>query len=220
MTAPAMLLVGFAPNTVVASQKAGGIGLNLGALTKFMKHRELIQWQMAGILSALAIGAAYVGTHLVFSLSEETIQNVIAVIVLLTVPVVYMRRKDGMVARKTSAVAHYIGYSIYTLILSIQAAVGGGIGTLNMFILMGPLGLDALQANATKRVVGFVLTFSSMLFFISSGYVDWRLAGTVFCTTLIGGYVGAHVAVRKGNNFVRTTLVVASTIMAFLILID
>lgn len=220
MTAPAMLLIGFAPNTVVATQKAGGIGINLGAMIKFLKHKELIQWQIAGVLSVLAVIAAYIGTHVVFSFSEEVIRNAIAIIVILTMPVLYFRRKDGLQQRETSQISQYVGYGIYTAILTVQAAVGGGIGTLNMFVLMGPMGLNALQANATKRVVGFVLTFSSMLFFISSGYVDWKLAGIILCTTLVGGYVGASIAIDKGSKFVRATLVIVSTVMAILILLD
>lgn len=218
LTSPAMLLLGFTPNTVVATQKAGGIGINLGAFSKFLKHKELIHWRLGLVLSGIAVIAAFIGTRLVFNYSEEAIENAIAVIVLLTVPVLFIKRDSGLTNIKTGRVSRGIGGSIYALILTIQAGIGGGIGTLNMFVLMGPFGLDALRANATKRLVGLVLTLSSMLFFISSGYVDWKLAGIVFCSTVVGGYFGATIAIEKGAAFVRTILVSVSIAMATILL--
>ena len=220
LTGPAMLLIGFSPNVVVASQKAGGIGVNLGAMTKFIKHPSLIQWKLGVGLSVLAVVASYIGTSVVFRFSEDAIRDFIGVIVLVMVPVIYLRRKDGLKQRATTQVQKIFGTIVYGFILTVQAAVGGGIGTLNMYVLMGPMGLDALQANATKRLVGLTVTVSSLLFFIGSGYVDWKLAGVSFISTLIGGSIGAGVAIEKGAGFVRQVLIVVSIVMAIILLID
>ncbi len=220
LTAPAMLLVGFSPNTVIASQKAGGIGINLGAISKFIKQRDMIQWQLGIGLSALAIVASYIGTELVFKFSEDVIRDFIGIVVIVMVPVIYFRRKDGVKKRETTTLHKSVGVVIYGAILTVQAGVGGGVGTLNMFVLMGPMGLSALQANATKRLVGLVLTFSSMMFFIGSGFVDWKLAGVIFASTLVGGYAGATIAIDKGSAFVRQVLMVVSIVMAIILLVD
>ena len=218
LTAPAMLLVGFSPNAVVASQKAGGIGVNLGAMSKFYKTKDLVQWKLGLGLSVLAVFAAYAGTELVFKFNEDQIRDIIAIIVFAMVPVIYFRRKDGLKPRKDGRLQTGIGAAIYGVVLTVEAGVGGGVGTLNMYVLMGPMGLDALQANATKRLVGLVITTSSMLFFIGSGFVDWKLAGTSFCSTLIGGYIGAGIAIDKGAAYVRQVLLIVSVVMAIALL--
>lgn len=220
MIAPVMLLVGFAPNVVVATQKAGGMGVNIGAMSKFYKQKGLVQWKQGAILSVLAVFAAYIGTRVVFWFSEDQIKTLIAGATLIAIPFFLRNKEAGVEHKEVTKGSKVFGTGLYGMILTIQAGIGSGVGSLNMFVLMGPLGFTALEANATKRLVGTVINTSSFLFFIGSGYVDWKLAGIGFVATLIGGRLGATIAIDKGSVFVKKVFVGVILLVITLLLLD
>lgn len=217
---PLMLLLGFPPQTVLASSKAAGLGINLGAITKFIKHKDVIRWRWAGLFSAVAVVAAVLGTQLVFVLEAEALKTLVGLVTVGLVPVIYFNRAAGNRRRQPSRWQRIIGVGLYLVIMSAQAGLGSGIGMLLMFVLMGPLGFDALGANATKRVAGLVLVVVSFTIFAFSGYMNWLLALVLAVSTLAGGYLGAHCAVKYGNRLVKRALLAAAFIIGWSVLVS
>lgn len=216
---PLMLLLGFAPQAALASTKAAGIGINLGTLGKFAKEKDVISWRWAGLLSGLAVVASIIGTQLVFVLEADVLEKLVGVITVSLVPIIFFNRKIGLANTAVSRHRQIAGIALYFLIMTVQAGLGSGIGLLLMFVLMGTLGFDALRANATKRVAGLALVLVSFIIFAFSGYMDWLLAACLGAGTLLGGYVGAGLAVKHGNVLVKRALLAVSLIMGLSILI-
>lgn len=217
--APLALFLGFPPQVVLASAKAGGMGLNIGALSKFIRHREYIDWRWAGRLSVLALIASLLGMRLVFILSADTLRHAVAIIAIGLVPFLFFQRNVGLHSRHVSHRRKAFGVVAYFVIMAAQAGLGSGVGVLLMFVLMSQMGLDALHVNATKRVAGLTLVTISFLVFAFSGYINWVLAACLFGGTLIGDYVGAHIAVKHGNKLVKSSLLVVSVVMGIAILV-
>lgn len=216
---PLMILVGFPAQTVLASQKAAGIGINTGAMTKFIRHKGVIHWKWAGVLSVAAIIASLIGTRIVFIFDTVTLERLVGLATLLLVPLIFFNRKIGKDTRVKSNIEKALGAFLYFVIMTFQAGLGAGIGTMLMFVLMGLMGLDALTANATRRASGFVLVATSFIIFIFSGYIDWLLAIIMGVTMFAGGYIGAHLAVKHGSGLVKNALVIVSIISALGVLV-
>lgn len=216
---PLMLLLGFVPQTALASAKAAGIGVNLGALGKFAKEKDIINWRWAGFLSVLAVIASIIGTRIVFIFDAAVLEKLVGFITVGLVPVIFFSRKIGLENTEVSRQRQIAGIVLYFLIMTVQAGLGSGIGTLLMFVLMGMMGFDALRANATKRVAGLALVAVSFIIFAFSGYMDWLLATCLGVGMLFGGYVGAHLAVKHGNLLVKRALLAVSLIMGLTILL-
>lgn len=219
--APLMLLLGFPPQTVLASSKAGGLGINIGALSKFIRQRNLVDWRWAGALSALAVVASLLGTRLVFVLSAQTLEYLIAGIAIAIAIYIFLARKIGLADREVSQKSKLFGAVLAFLVMGVQAGLGSGIGVLLMLVMMGPLGFGALRANATKRVSGLVLVLVlvSFIIFALSGLIDWALAASLFFGMLLGGYIGARLAIKHGNKLVKNALLVVVIAMCALIIV-
>lgn len=216
---PLMLLLGFAPQTALASAKAAGMGINVGALGKFTKAQDAIHWRWAAVLSVLAVVASLIGTRLVFILDAEVLRTIIGVVTVGLVPVLLLQRNTGLQTMRVSRRRKQIGGVLYFLIMTAQAGLGSGLGSLLMFVLMGLMGFDALRANATKRVSGLVLVVTSFLIFAVSGYMDWWLALSLGSGMLFGGYIGAHLAVKHGAALVKRGLLAVTIVMGVAILV-
>lgn len=215
---PLLLLMGFAPQTALASSKSSGLGISLGTLGKFTKEKGLIQWNLAVYLSILAVIASIFGTQVVFILDAETLKKLVGLITVGLVPVLFFSRKVGLKNIKVRRPVKLLGIFLYFIILSAQAGLGSGIGILLMPVMMGMMGFDALRANATKRVAGLTLACVSFAIFSFSDYMDWLLAVSLGMGMLFGGYVGAHLAVKHGSLFVKRTLLIVSLIIGLSVL--
>lgn len=80
-------------------------------------------------------------------------------------------------------------------------------------------GFTALEANATKRIPGLAKEIVTIPAFIFAGIISYDNGIVLMLGSLIGGYVGAHIAVKKGNVFVKIvlTIVVAATAIKILV---
>jgi|GEM_PF-5624753 len=101
----------------------------------------------------------------------------------------------------------------------IRGAIGSGIGTLNLAIMMNLFGMEAVSANAIKRFVTFPSFAISLAIIIPHGLINWSHGLSLLIGTAVGGYAGAHLAIRKGNLFVKRTFLIVVIILAITALI-
>ena len=74
--------------------------------------------------------------------------------------------------------------------------------------------MTALVASATRRFMQLTVSTISLLIYILTGLVDYRF-GIVSLVTAVGGsFIGAHIAIRKGNKFVVNLFAVVSALLA------
>lgn len=216
--APYLILIGLPPQIGVATAKYGSVGTTIGTAHRFSKT-DYIRWRFVLPYIAISIPAAWIGSRILLTIPDTYIQLIVSVLLLVISPVMYAG-KLGLTKVQVSAVKESVGY-VATFILGIfQSAFGSGLGLLSQPILMYFFGFDALEANATKRIPGVVKTLATAIFVTMAGIVQFDHAITLFCGSLIGGYVGAHLAIQRGNAFVRVALISITGVMALVLLID
>jgi uncharacterized membrane protein YfcA len=84
-----------------------------------------------------------------------------------------------------------------------DGALGPGTGSFLVFSLVGLLGYSFLEASAKARLANWATNLGALALFVPQGAVLWKVGLVMGGCNLIGGYVGARVAVRGGARFVR-----------------
>jgi len=95
-------------------------------------------------------------------------------------------------------------------------AIVGGIGVYDGFIGPGTglflfwafttfFALPALEATGTTKAVNWATNVGALAVFVSKGAILWSLALPMAAANLVGGYLGAHTAIRRGVGFIRVT---------------
>ena len=88
-----------------------------------------------------------------------------------------------------------------------------------MLAAMGLLGLHELnRANGIKNFLGICINSIAVISFALTGLVVWSDAMLMAGAALIGGYVGAHMAVRVGQTIIRRVIVAIGFIITFVML--
>lgn len=218
IVAPYLILIGLPPSSAVATPKLAGVGVGIGSLLKFRKTK-LINWYWVKRLLPITIVAAFAGSMLLLRMPEWLIKVISLGFSLEIAIQLLLDRKSGLENRKTSKTKRKIGYFLYSVVETLRGAIGSGIGTLNMAIMMSFFGMEAVSANAIKRFVTLPSFVASLSVIIPNGLINWNHGTALLLGTAIGGYFGAHVAIKKGNEFVKKAFLITVVILAITALI-
>lgn len=86
--------------------------------------------------------------------------------------------------------------------------IGPGTGTIMVFAFVSFLGLDFLKSSAVSKAANVSADISSWTVLLLSGFVLWALALPLVIGNMLGSYLGSHLAIRKGQAFVRAVFLV------------
>ena len=218
VTAPLLFFLGIPPYMAVATPKVGALGIALGSITRFWKTNFII-WKYIPILVPVSILASFLGVELLLSVPEQYVKTIIALLILFAVALTFLRKGAGIENIEKSKIMRGVGYVVYTIVETIRAAFGSGVGILRTLTLVHFHGLSVLESTATGRVAGVTVALITSIMFFAKGVIIIPLAVGILAGDIIGSYVGTHYAIKLGNEWVRTILLVSAIVMAIILLV-
>lgn len=219
ISTPFLVLLGLSPATAIATAKFGGLGLSTGTSVRFFRE-DITNKRTVILFSLFGAAGALVGSVILTQISDQTelLEKIMGFVILFAgIPLLYLKNM-GLKTTKRSRKVEIIGLVLLTLSVLLQAALSAGIGSLQLVVLMGCFGMTALTASATRRAMQLTVAIVSLLVYIIAGLVDYRFGVVSFTTSLIGGYLGAHIAIKKGNKFVINLFAITSALLALQLL--
>jgi hypothetical protein len=87
---------------------------------------------------------------------------------------------------------------------------GPGTGTFLIVGFVALLGDGPARASAEAKVVNFASNLAAVTLFAARGVVLWQVALPMAAGQLAGGWLGAHLAIRRGDDLVRRTVVLVA----------
>lgn len=215
LSLPALIFVGL-PSAMANGTNRVAILMNSVTAVAGFKQHGVADFKFSLALSVPATVGAIVGAKLAVGIADALFQKVLAVIMLLSVALIFWnptRRLQGGQAilsprRRLLAMIAFFFVGIYGGF--VQAAVG----LLIIAALVLITGLDLVQTNSHKMFVVGVYTLAALATFALSGKVNWGIGLVLAIGNGIGGWIGSHWAVTKGEKWIRIALAVAVVAMA------
>jgi hypothetical protein len=207
---PALLLMpGIGPIQALATNKLAGImGTTVSATTYYRRvHPGL---RIAGPMAAVALVGSAVGASVASHLPTAVFKPVILVALVLVAVYTLARPQLGRTSRpptpgrRETAVACGLGL----LIGAYDGLLGPGTGSFLVIALVAVLGQEFLLASARAKVVNVATNLGALIIFIPHGAPLWKAGLLIGAANVMGGYLGARMAVSRGNAFVRIVFVV------------
>ena len=159
---------------------------------------------------AAAMAASAIGVQFAKRLDPDLLKwTVLAICVILAVYTVF--RKDlGLKEERRFHPKHesLAALSIGTATGFYNGLIGPGTGTIMVFAFVSFLGLDFLKSSAVSKAANVSADISSWTVLMLSGFVLWVLAVPLIIGNMLGSYIGSHMAIRKGQTFVRAVFLV------------
>lgn len=113
--------------------------------------------------------------------------------------------------KQLSQTRYYI-YAIATggILGLYEGLIGPGTGSFLVFAFIMLFGYDFLHASANAKIINVTANIGALIFFIAKGFVVWHIAIPVAICNMLGNYIGAHTAIKRGSAFVRVFFIVIS----------
>ena len=135
ITIPFLMFIGLPPQVAIATNKFGAVGLKLGAIAKFWKT-DYIKWKYVLPFSVISILAALVGTQLLLRIDKDLLENIVVVLLLLVLPLLFVKKEMGVIAQDTGRFKQIAGYIFYFFVQVFSAFFGGGSATIVIYVLI------------------------------------------------------------------------------------
>ena len=98
--------------------------------------------------------------------------------------------------------------------------IGPGTGTLLMIVLVAGFGFAFVGASAIAKVVNVATNLASILVIGFNASIMWKVGIALGIVNLAGGFLGSHVAINKGSEFVRKFYLVVTFVLIVRVLSD
>ena len=202
ITLPSLLAAGLPAHLAIGTNKGQSVFGSFAALSRYTRA-GLVDGKRARLTFPLAIVGSLLGAQLVLLLAPETLQPlVLALLIAVAVFLTVYRRKETPTARPHLH-AFLIAGALALGIGAYDGFFGPGTGTFLIAGFVGLLGLTLPQATADAKVVNFASNLAALATFTLHGTVLWKIALPMAGAQFLGGYLGAHVAVKGGAKVIR-----------------
>lgn len=215
---PALLvgLPGASPVQVLATNKLSSIcGTSVSAATYYRRVRPDPRTflPLMGCAFVGSMGGALVATFIPKSAFDPI---VLAALVIVGGYVVLKPRLGEATALRYAGHRHLVAAMLTGLAVGFyDGALGPGTGSFFVFLLVGLLGYSFLEASAKARLANWTTNLAALVIFIPAGAVLWKVGLVLGACNLVGGYLGARVAISRGAAFVRVFFIVV--VSAFIV---
>ncbi len=202
---PVLLMVpGITPVQALATNKMGSI---FGTATSTVTYYRRVgpDLRTALPMAAVALGGSFGGAIVATVLPAQVIKPVI-VLALIGVAVFTAARPHlgrDLMLRYTGRRHLLTALGIGLVIGFYDGVLGPGTGTFLVISLVAMLGYDFLHASAKAKIVNLATNLGAIAFFLPSGHILVGLGLILGLSNMVGGYLGARMAVRQGAGFIR-----------------
>lgn len=207
---PALLLFpGITPVQALATNKLGSIfGTATSAVTYYRRTSPDLKTAIPMAVTALL--GAFGGAGLATILPSQAIKPIIIAALIAVLLFTIFKPKAGELSR-----LRYTGHKHYLRALAIGLVIGGydgmvgpGTGSFLIISMVTVLGYNFLQSSAKAKIVNLCTNLGALLLFVPTGHVLVGLGLAMGVMNMIGGYLGARMAISKGSGFIRIVFVV------------
>ena len=208
------MFLGLPPMLANGTNRIAIVFQNITAVTYFQKNK-LIDWHKILRLAAPIVLGSLTGAAIAGFLSNQWFLYIFAgVVILFGISMIinpnrYINERTDLVNRKISP----LQYLLYFLLGIYGGFVHVGIGYLLMAVLVLSNGYDLLKANVLKNVLVLIYVPFSLIVYVCQGNVYWKYGLIHAIGNIIGAWLAARLAIKKGAGFIRYILLVLIVIV-------
>jgi uncharacterized membrane protein YfcA len=170
-------------------------------------------------MCVIAFLSAFAGSELLSIVGNKWMKPIILIVLIGVAIFTYTQKQWGQETNNDSAnVPTKLTKCLICCILGFyDGFIGPGAGSFLVMAFISLLGMDFLRAGAHAKVINLCTNLGSILLFVLKGSILWSVAIPMSVSNGLGGFLGAKMALAKGNQFIRKLflLVILLTLIRF-----
>jgi uncharacterized protein len=200
---PALLAAGLPPHLALGTNKGQSLFGSFAAAIRYGRA-GLVDWRIARATFPMAFLGSLAGAALVLVISPHVLRPVVLALLIAAAVLVTVVRPRGDGERNQHKQGAWVRAGLIALVVgTYDGFFGPGAGSFFIAGFVTLLGLSMARASADAKVANFASNIAAAAIFAQRGVVIWAIALPMAAGQLMGGFLGAHVAVRRGDRLIR-----------------
>lgn len=203
---------GVAPPPLLGTNKfASAIGTT-GAAIQYARSTDT-PWRVVVPCMMVAFAAALAGAYAVTLVPAEPLKKALPFILAALLLYTWASGAGKEHAPKRSRAKAAVASSGSGVIGFYDGFLGVGTGAFYKLLFVRGLGFSFLQAAAPAKFTNVASNVGAVVAFAVTGYIFWLLGLFMAVANFAGGQLGARIALRYGNDFIRTAFYVVVSLL-------
>lgn len=202
---PALIFLGLSFNLALATHKIATVALGVGATIKHSKQKTT-EWPFALLMLCCGIPGVVLGANLILHIPEAAAKISLGLLTIGLGVFSFYKKQLGQhfTARHRDLSGYLIGgLGLFTLGV-FNGSLTSGTGLFVTMWLIIWFGFDYKRATAyTMILVGLFWNGTGAATLAMLTPVQWSWLPALLLGSVVGGYVGAHIAVKYGNPLIK-----------------
>lgn len=205
LTLPMLIFLGLPPSVANGTNRVGIFMQNVGAVWSFRRQGVVVRPFALWAALPATLGSA-LGASLALWISDRAFQQILAfLMVVMTLASLFSSSNAKTVLDELSSATSRRRWGLaggFFVVGIYGGFVQAGVGFLILAVTTW-VGLDLVRGNAVKVLAVLCLTGLALVIFAWQGRVDWILGLCMAVGSVLGGILGARLAVLAGNRWLR-----------------
>ncbi len=216
LTVPVLLFMGLPGPVANGTNRIGVLAQNLTAIAAFFR-RGFSEFRLSLSLAACSVPGAIAGALLGTELEGEWFNRILALVMIGVMLIMHFNKgnRECPVNYQPTPAQLLRGHLLMVAVGFWGGFIQIGVGFIIMPVLNRAMGLDLVRTNMHKVFIVAVFTLVALVVFASRVEILWLVGLALALGNAIGGYLGAHFTVTRGEKLIR--LILNLVLIAFII---
>lgn len=201
---PVLLMVGLPAHLALGTNKFAGAFGCFSSAYKYSKSGKT-NIELLKKLIPFTILGCLLGVKCVLSISENILNILVFLMILIVALYTYLKKDLGKEDKFENLSKENIkkGIIMAFALGFYDGFFGPGTGTFLTFAFIKIYRFDFLHASANTKILNFTSNFAALILFMFSGQILYKVAIFYAISMVLGGYIGAKVAINKGSQLIK-----------------
>lgn len=214
---PILIFLGLPFGVALATHKVASVALGLGATLRHFRESHL-ERRFSLIILGAGLPGVVLGAATILQVPEKLATLLLGVLTLSLGLYSIFKPRLGMdyAPRNDRGVPLLAGMAGLFFVGFLNGSITSGTGLFLTLWLIRHFGLDYKRAVAyTLILCGVVWNGTGALVLGVLGTIAWDWMPALLAGSVIGGYLGSHVAIRKGNLWIKRSFEIVTILIGF-----
>lgn len=202
---PVLIFLGLPFGIALATHKIATVALGIGSTLRYGKEK-LLEWKFAAITLGFGLPGVFLGARVILKVNENLAIGLLGLLTLGLGIYSFFKTELGQhhEAKHRDVTGMLSGGLVIFAIGILNGSLTTGTGLFATLWFIHWFGMDYKRAVAhTLVLVGFFWNGTGALTLSLLSTVQWSWLLPLLVGSLIGGYLGANLAISKGNQLIK-----------------
>ena len=217
---PVLIFLGLSFSVALATHKVASVALGVGATVRYVKE-DILERRFAWFMFAFGVPAVILGSFAIINIPDPVAKWALGLLTMSLGVYSFFQKQLGQhhAPQHRDKQGFIIGAGLLFIVGFLNGSIASGTGLFATLLLIRWFGMDYKRAVAyTLIIVGLFWNGSGAVVLAFISEVKWSWIPVLLLGSFVGGYLGAHLAILKGNQWIKRSYEIVTVLVGLKLL--